>query len=277
MADKNAVTTNNTDLAVTNQTFALAEIPTIEEINDILENNIQEGMPFEVRQIDFPKPGTLFWQLVNDDGAKKPAEELKGIILDYHFYNVYYDEPYDGSRKPPTCISMDGITGVGNPGGSCKTCPLGGDDAWGTGTDEKGNPTDGKACANKLRFFPLLEGEAMPHQITLPPTNLTRDPGGFKYFINQLTNKFKAYQSVVVSLKLVEGKTKSGQESTKLLIGKIADLSKQEASDMIKYAKTLRPHLRNLKIEDDRDVEVVDVAGTVDGGGEDMESGGSWS
>jgi len=259
--------TTGKDLVTTQEVFALAEIPTIQEINDILENNIQEGMPFEVRKIDFPKPGTLFWQLVNDDGAKKPVEELKAIILDYHFFNIYYDSPFDGSGQPPACVSYDGITGTGNPGGSCKNCPLGGDNAWGTGKDEKGNPTGGKACANKLRFFPLLEGEAMPHQITLPPTNITKEPGGFKYFINQLSNKFKAYQSVVVSLKLIEGKTKSGQEATKLLIGKIADLSKEEASNMIKYAKTLRPYLRNVKIDDDRDAEVVDVAGAADGGG----------
>lgn len=240
---------NETTLMTQEQVFALATILTPGEIAEILENNLLEGDSLTVREIKFPKEG-VFWQIANEEGEVVPLKELRAIILDYHALNTYYDSPYDGSKNPPTCSSMDGKTGKGEPGGNCKTCPLGGDDAWGTGKDQKGNATTGKACANKLRIFPLLDGEAMPHQITLPPTNNSKEPGGFRDFINQISNKFKAYQSRVVKLKLEEAETKSHQKFVKLIVSKVEDLSKEEAAKMVAYAKTLRPFLRKTVSEE---------------------------
>lgn len=233
----------NTALVVQDQVFALAPMPSAAEFAEILENNLLEGEGLRVREIPFPREGT-FWQVTNEEGKKQALEELKAVILDYHALNVYYNTRYDGKKNPPTCISKDGKTGKGNPGGPCRSCSLGGDDAWGTGTDEKGNPTRGKACANKIRLFPLLEGEIMPHQITLPPTNNTKEPGGLKDFMNLMANKVKAYQSCIVSLTLEETKTSGGQPFIRLMVSKIADLSKEEAGKIVQFAKTLRPYLR---------------------------------
>ena len=91
------------------------------------------------------------------------VKEFTAVILYHHPLFTYYNTPYTGDSLPPYCGSMDGVEGVGNPGGKCKTCPL---NQYGSGGPKR------KACQNHHRLYLLKEGELFPLLFSVPPTSL---------------------------------------------------------------------------------------------------------
>jgi len=64
------------------------------------------------------------------EGTDVSYDELPCIIIDGKNSRAFYRTAYDpkkakgGDVAQPDCKSADGITGVGDPGGECKTCPM---------------------------------------------------------------------------------------------------------------------------------------------------------
>lgn len=93
-----------------------------------------------------------------------PGNKMNVVILDHAFENDYYGgQDYDPANKaPPVCFALgkDGATlaphekssDPQNNGEPCKTCPLGGKEAW--GSSDKGS---GKACKNSRRLIMITE------------------------------------------------------------------------------------------------------------------------
>jgi len=130
----------------------------------------------------FEVPGAL-------PGETDTVKEFSGVILFHHPLFSYYRESYTGGKNPPDCGSYDGITGVGDPGGSCADCPL---NQFGSG--ENG----GKACKNKRRIFVLREGETIPLVLTLPTGSMKE----FGVYIKRLLGKGRKSCSVVTRFSL---------------------------------------------------------------------------
>lgn len=220
--------------------FDLTTLPTVQEIGEVVQNNLEGGIALNFPEIKIPSGGGIVWEIPTDEDEPKTTSELIGVVLDYHPFNIYFETEYSGEKTRPTCVSRDGVTGEGNPGGLCKTCELGGDNAWGTG--KKGV---GKACANKVRIALLMQGDIFPYSIALPPTSIKN----FKDYLNALTNKLKIYQGVVTKIKLVKEKSSDGIVYSQAVFSKAADLSKADAGRMLAYAKTLKPFIRKAKVE----------------------------
>lgn len=134
-----------------------------------------DGMQMSFQRVKIPSGGMVQFELPSDDPDNPDySKVLVGVILYNHSNNAYWPEgsEYDENTSP-LCSSVDGKTGIGEPGGLCATCAL---NQYGTAPEGAG-----KACKNMRILYLLRSGDYMPLQVTLPPTSLRP----FKDFINQ--------------------------------------------------------------------------------------------
>jgi len=112
-----------------------------------------------------PGAGSTIWEMPeNDDETHSP--EVEGIIIHWVATRAFYTSNYgegDGDGAPD-CFSPDSITGFGNPGGECKTCPM---NEWGSAS--QGN---GKACKERRMIYILRENSLVPMVVQAPSASL---------------------------------------------------------------------------------------------------------
>lgn len=106
----------------------------------------------------------------------EPATYIDAAILNLQKAKTYYKEGYtEGSEAKPTCFSNDGI----KPDSSaqdiqCSTCALCPHNAWGSGTNDKGDATKGKACSDVQRLAVATpDNMDDPMMFRVPPASLT--------------------------------------------------------------------------------------------------------
>ena len=158
-----------------------------------------EGLNATFERIKIPAGGTTIFEIPGDDPNEPEAvKEFSAVILFHHPLNSYYKDAYTGGSNPPDCGSFDGVTGVGNPGGSSKTCPF---NEFGSG--ENGNA---KACKNRRRIYLLREGEIFPMILSLPTGSL-KDFS--RYLMRQLSKGNKS-NSVMTRFSLKKATNNSG-------------------------------------------------------------------
>ena len=110
-----------------------------------------DGLDMSFERIKIPSAGSTVFEVPGENpGEPDTVKEFSAVILYHHPLHAYYKTKYTGGNQPPDCGSFDGITGEGDPGGNCSTCPL---NRFGTG--ENGS----KACKNRRRIYVLREGE----------------------------------------------------------------------------------------------------------------------
>jgi hypothetical protein len=125
------------------------------------------GMRLKFQRIKIPGSGGLQFELPGDDPENPDYDRtLEGVVLFNHAANAYWpDGGYDEEENSsPLCSSVDGVQGIGEPGGACALCPL---NAFGSGENGRG-----KACKNMRHLYLLQDGAFMPVQVILPPTSL---------------------------------------------------------------------------------------------------------
>jgi len=106
--------------------------------------------------------------LIGDNGT-----EFRAVILAKIPVNVFYKEKFDPANpSPPDCCSVGGSrpdSSVEAPQSSdCAGCPQ---NQFGSGKDQDGNPSRGKACNNTMRLVLKVEGVDLPVMMTLPSTS----------------------------------------------------------------------------------------------------------
>lgn len=105
----------------------------------------------------------------------EPATYIDVTILNLQKSKTYYDEGYtEGSEAKPTCFSNDGIkpdSSAAEP--QCSTCALCHHNAWGSGTNDKGDTTKGKACSDAQRLAVATpDNMDDPMMFRVPPASL---------------------------------------------------------------------------------------------------------
>ena len=116
------------------------------------------------RQIKVPSGGGIAYEVQGEEeGDAEPMKEIQGVIVFTHRLSGYWTGSFgsakDARDKIPVCSSMDGKTGFNPSTGEvtvCETCPY---NQYGTGTDDKGNPSKGKACKNMRRIYLLMDSD----------------------------------------------------------------------------------------------------------------------
>ena len=176
------------------------------------------------RQIKVPSGGGLAFEVQGEDeGDAEPMKEIDGVILFTHRLSAYWPGSFGSASNPedkiPTCSSMDGKTGIVQAGDrsgeiiTCETCPY---NQYGTGVDEKGNPSRGKACKNMRRIYLMMNGDPNFYLLTVPPTSI-------KDVNKQLTKIITGgtpYTGLIVSFKLEKAKNAKGVEYSKVTVEK---------------------------------------------------------
>jgi hypothetical protein len=107
--------------------------------------------------------------LIGDKGV-----EFTGIILKETPVNMFYKTRYEKAKPVnPDCWSLGGLVPdsavAEKQNADCPSCPQ---NRFGTGTDEKGQKTKGKACRNARRLVLMIDGVDMPVIMSLPPTTI---------------------------------------------------------------------------------------------------------
>jgi hypothetical protein len=105
-----------------------------------------------------------------DEGTYLPMVVLRAKA---GLSKVWYAKPYDPSAEAsaPDCFSLDGIKpdpSVKEP--QCETCAGCDMNAWGSGRNQAGQPTKGKACADNKILAVLYKGGV--YQFKIPPASL---------------------------------------------------------------------------------------------------------
>jgi hypothetical protein len=139
---------------------------------DYLTEVIRENLGGELSRLDLqtvrvPTAGGLTWAVSDVERGELTEKTLRGLVVYQTVARGYWAETFDssGGGTPPTCVSNDGKKGLGNPGGSCATCPL---NQW--GSDARGG--NGKACREMRLIYMLREDTVLPMVVVMPPTSI---------------------------------------------------------------------------------------------------------
>jgi len=139
------------------------------------------------------------------------AREFTGHILHWHNANQYYSAAFgEGSSPIPDCFSSNGRIPDGGQfpqSPACKVCPM---NQFGSAADKIG-----KACANTIRLYVLVDGEVLPCLIKAPPTSLGKKESLLRWLTTAANIAAKAgmgtkYQPIQVKFSLRKKQFDSG-------------------------------------------------------------------
>jgi len=161
-----------------------------EQLNEMFEGDLKrtaDGVVPRLPQIGILHAGALLFKIPSDEiGDTETVESFEGIIIDHHPCNARWKESFakSGGGVPPICASLDGRMGIDEDGNThnCSTCEH---NQYGTGRDDEGKPTRGKACKNMKRLHILFSGDELPHRLTLPPTSIGQADSLFSFLISK--------------------------------------------------------------------------------------------
>src|SRR5690606_27183725 len=199
-----------------------------------------EGLSIDFDRVKIPSGGGLAFEVPGDDPDNPDmVKELVGVIVDHHPVNAYWPEKYSGQNNPPACSSLDGKTGIGNPGGSCQSCPF---NKWGSDPDGNG----GKACKNMHRVYLLREGEMFPLMLTLPPTSIKPFSN---YLAKRVIGRGRRSYGVITKITLKRETNKGGIAYSQAQFSVAGELSPEETAKAAEYAKGSKSSTRSIGVE----------------------------
>ncbi len=200
-----------------------------------------EGLQLSFPRIKIPGSGSLRFEMPSANPEDPEYEKtIDGVIIYNHRTCAYWPagSEYDESVNP-LCSSVDGKTGIGDPGGACAVCEL---NQYGTATDKNGNATAGKACKNMRHLYILRSGEYLPVMLSLPPTSIRP----YSDFMNTafVPRKRPTWSSVIqIGLKRVENGANTYSVATfKVLY----DLEGEQLRQVKQYAESFRGQIRRM-------------------------------
>lgn len=200
-----------------------------------------DGIYLTFDRVKIPSGGGLAFEVPGDDPDNPElVKELVGVIIDHYPVQTYWRSKFSGENTPPDCYSNDGKIGIGDPGGSCKNCPL---NQWGSAEGGVG-----KACTSKRKIFILREGDGLPIQLTLPPTSLKNFN---EYVAKRIVAKGRRTWGVVTRITLKRVKNASGIDYSEAQFAVVRDLNDGEKVKSKVYASEMKQFTRQASVMDD--------------------------
>lgn len=192
-------------------------------LDEDLDENM-EGVVPRLPQVGVVHQAQLFKM---PDGTKVDA--IEGIIVDSNRTNGYWATSLSkgGVGNPPDCFSFNGIVPHGDDpkAAACAGCPL---NQFGSKVEDNGEKGRGKACKNNRRIHILVNGNRIPHRLTIPSSSLR----AWDDYMVALLNKGWPYKYVVTRIGLEAATNKEGIEfsrATFTLTSTIEDKAKRDA------------------------------------------------
>jgi hypothetical protein len=192
--------------------------------------------PLDLERIRVPAGGVPVWTIPTVEGEQH-EEEFVGIVLKTKTTRQMWRTPFgDGEKAPPDCVSEDGMSGVGDPGGPCLGCAY---NQWGSIKliDPSEKDTKKKACQEKRMIYTILEGQILPHVVVAPAMSLKPSR---KYLVG-MTSATKRLHSVYTRFSLERGTNPKGIDYCKIIMNKVGDVEHPE--ETAAYAAAIEPYL----------------------------------
>jgi hypothetical protein len=200
----------------------------------IAENMAGESLGINLlTKIKVPRGGSLSWMVPTLEG-EQAVKELEGVILNISRTRAYWATS-KVTNDPPACRSNDMITGIGNPGGECDSCPF---NQYGSATKDGGGAGRGKGCKERKILFMLRPGAMLPEAVILPPTCLKAMQ---KYQLT-LTSNSVPYCAVITKLALKESSSRDGFKYAEI----VPTMSGRLDKDAIDRVRSLAASLRGV-------------------------------
>ncbi len=204
--------------------------------------NISEGFSEELAGLDsgfdrikIPAGGGTMFELPGENADETDAaKEFSAVILYHHPRYTFYISKYNGSNNPPDCLSVDGVTGIGMPGGMCINCT---NNKFGSG--ENGS----KTCKNKHQIYLLQEGKIFPVILSLP-TSSNRE---FSRYIKRLLSTGKKSGSVVTKFSLKKAVNKGGIAYSQVQFAVDRKLTDEEISLIKRFSEQVKCYAQSDK------------------------------
>ena len=213
-----------------------------DEFNSILKSNM-EGVQPRLPMIGIVHQAQLF--TMPDETQVK---EFTGVILDTNRINAWWEKSFDdtGGGTPPDCFSMNAIEADQNSNmvqkELCRDCP---NNKFGSALKRDGSEGRGKACKNMKRVHIMIDGEMLPHRMTLPPSSLK----AIDDYISRLTSKGLPYQLVHTTFKLKEKPNQDGVKFSEIKPERgILITDPKQAANLKKLLHDLKPVMRGQEI-----------------------------
>ena len=208
------------------------------------------GLDNEFERIKIPAGGSTIFELPSGNPDEPDTvKEFSAVILYHHPMYIFYSSKYSGSSNPPDCLSVDGITGIGNPGGNCINCPK---NKFGSG--ENGS----KACKNKHQIYLLRENEMFPLILSLP----TSSNKEFSKYIKRLLSKGKKSDKVVTKFSLKKAVNKTGISYSQVQFSVARELTNEETRLIKNYSEQVKSYAQskaNLQTSQDVDINTGEI------------------
>lgn len=228
--------------------------------NKDLSTKVQETLPDELRnefnlkanlegvQPRLPQIGIVHQAQLYVFPDESQQKEFEGIILDTNRINAWWEKSFDetGGGTPPDCFSMNGIECDQNSNmpqaALCRDCEK---NKFGSAVEKDGSKGKGKACKNMKRVHIMLEGEMLPHRMTLPPSSLK----AIDDYISRLTSKGLPYQLVHTTFKLKDTKNAKGIKYSEIKPERgLLITDPKQAANLKQLLKDMKPVMRGQEI-----------------------------
>ena len=180
-----------------------------------------------------------------------PEQEVLGVVLLSKQSRAYWPSK-DATGDPPTCFSDDGITGHGNPGGSCSACPLAQFGSAPLYVDGVAEGNNAQACKASTMVFILTEDGFLPKLLQLPPTSLRK----MKSYAVALTGRLLSVRDVVTRFTIDKAKNSAGQVYPVVVPKFAARLDEETKAKVHRLAEVYMPRLQTVRIMSDQDLSV---------------------
>jgi len=217
---------------------------TTESLNEIIRANIGNSDlgPGDLDHITMPAGGGITWEIATLDGDIS-TKAFEGMIAAWKETRSHWKESYGstGGNAPPDCSSDDCMTGVGDPGGDCGTCPFA---QFGSAVNDAGEPTDGQACGQKRMLAIVIKDDLIPMLLIAPPTSLK----GLRRYFLRLASRTTPYYGVVTRFSLKKIDTKPPYS-----VIEVSSAGKLEGEDLAKmaaYSQMIESSLERVRPQD---------------------------
>lgn len=199
---------------------------------DVMRENLggQNISASDFEKIKFPTGGGQAWEISSIDGDSEMVKSIEGIVLMNKTTRTYWADEYSGAGAPPDCCSRDLITGQGNPGGQCATCPYA---QW--GSDPKGG--EGQACKVVGTLFVMKPGETLPIIVPVPVASVQ----AVKKFMLKLSSSNIKYSNAILSIGLEQAQSKKGIKYSRIkpkLVAILPDKAKEQIDEYIRQFRS---------------------------------------
>jgi len=185
--------------------------------------------------VKVPAGGGLNFELPSGDATK----ELRGVMILRQPVRAYWAGSIEdtGGGQPPDCSSQDAVTGHGDPGGDCLTCPL---SQWGSKPDG-GNA---QACRHITRVFLLQPGHRLPLYFPAPPSAFR---AAYVYNLALFDTNTDPF-GVETVITLEKTQSKGGVGYSRPVFRRGEPLAAEESDAIRVYAARLVPALKGIPV-----------------------------